>query len=244
MEEEELILKKVRQVDFVHGDLFLFDKPKKWTSFDVVNKVRRSISRSIGRRIKVGHAGTLDPLASGLLLLAFGRNTKQIRQFQGLDKTYEGIMKLGATTPCYDSEMEENQQFPTDHIDEALILAESKNFIGEIHQAVPIFSAVKVDGKRLYELARKGEAAPVKSRDVFVHKFDIDKVEMPLVEFTVKCSKGTYIRSLANDLGAKLNSGAYLTELRRTDIGIFSVKDAWQIDKFVSAMKNFKPTEK
>lgn len=240
VEEEEVILEYVKKVDYVQGDMFLFDKPIGWTSFDVVNKVRRTITKSIGRKIKVGHAGTLDPLASGLLLLAIGRMTKQIKQFQGLGKTYEGILKLGATTPCYDSEMEEDQQFPTEHITEEMIHQKTAQFTGEIDQVVPTFSAIKVDGKRMYKLARAGEKAPVRSRTIEIYEFNIDEINMPHVSFTAKCSKGTYIRSLAHDFGASLNSGAYLTGLKRTEVGDLKLENAWNVKSFVNAMRNFK----
>lgn len=209
------------------GKIFLIDKPLDWTSFDAVNKIRWNIRKTYDlRKIKVGHAGTLDPKATGLLIICTGKLTKRIDEIQAESKVYTGTIKLGATTPTFDTESEEDETFPTDHISEELIHETIKKFIGEIEQLPPVHSAVKQDGKRLYELARAGKEVELKPRRIQIHEFKITKIDMPFVEFEVHCGKGTYIRSLANDLGKALNSGGYLIELRRTKIGDFSVENA------------------
>ncbi len=224
--------------DILQGTCLLVDKPLEWTSFDAVNKIRYTIRTSYGiKKIKVGHAGTLDPLATGLLIICTGRMTKQIENFQGLDKSYEGELILGATTPTYDAEMEIDQTYPVDHIGMDDIHQAAQSFVGEITQVPPIYSAIKKDGVPLYKLARAGKDIKPKARQVVIHEFNITSVAMPSVAFEVKCSKGTYIRSLANDLGRKLSSGAYLSRLRRTAIGKYTVKDAWEIDELVEAIK-------
>ena len=209
------------------GHVFLIDKPLDWTSFDAVNKIRWNIRKAYNlKKIKVGHAGTLDPKATGLLLICTGKWTKRIDEFQAQEKVYTGTIKLGVTTPTYDLESEEDQTFPTDHITEELIHETTKQFVGEIEQFPPMHSAIKVDGKRLYELAREGQEIERKSRKITIEEFKITKIELPFVDFEVKCSKGTYIRSLAFDFGKALNSGGYLTALRRTKIGDFDVINA------------------
>lgn len=209
------------------GKIFLIDKPLDWTSFDVVNKIRWNIRKAYNlKKIKVGHAGTLDPKATGLLIICTGKFTKRIDEIQAESKVYTGVIKLGVTTPTFDTESEENETFPTDHISEELIHETTQKFIGEIEQFPPVHSAVKQDGKRLYELARAGKEVELKPRQIKIYDFRITKIEMPFVAFEVHCGKGTYIRSLANDFGKALNSGGYLTELRRTKIGEFSVEDA------------------
>jgi len=216
----------------------LIDKPLKWTSFQVVNKLRWEIKQRFKiKNIKVGHAGTLDPLASGLLILCTGKFTKKIDEYQGQIKEYTGEITLGATTPSFDLETEINQSFPIDHISEDLIRQTTQQFIGEIDQVPPIFSALKKDGKRLYELARAGETTEIKSRKITISEFEIIKIELPKIEFRVVCSKGTYIRSLANDFGAALNSGGHLTALRRTKIGNFNVDNGMKIDEFIVSLK-------
>jgi tRNA pseudouridine55 synthase len=206
------------------GHVFLIDKPLDWTSFDVVNKIRWNIRKSYDlKKIKVGHAGTLDPKATGLLLVCTGKLTKRIDEFQAQEKTYTGTIKLGVTTPTYDLESEEDQTFPTEHITEEIIHEATKLFIGEIEQFPPMHSAIKVDGKRLYELAREGQEIERKARKITIHDFKITKIDLPFVDFEVSCSKGTYIRSLAFDFGKAVNSGGYLTALRRTKIGDFDV---------------------
>lgn len=209
------------------GHVFLIDKPLDWTSFDVVNKIRWNIRKAYNlKKIKVGHAGTLDPKATGLLLVCTGKWTKRIDEFQAQEKTYTGTIKLGVTTPTYDLESEEDQTFPTEHITEEIIHEATKQFIGEIEQFPPMHSAVKVDGKRLYELAREGQEIERKARKITIHYFKITKINLPFVDFEVNCSKGTYIRSLAFDFGKAINSGGYLTALRRTKIGEFNVMNA------------------
>ena len=209
------------------GHVFLIDKPLDWTSFDVVNKIRWNIRKAYNlKKIKVGHAGTLDPKATGLLLVCTGKWTKRIDEFQAQEKTYTGTIKLGVTTPTYDLESEEDQTFPIEHITEEIIHEATKQFIGEIEQFPPMHSAVKVDGKRLYELAREGQEIEIKARKITIHDFKITTINLPFVDFEVNCSKGTYIRSLAFDFGKAVNSGGYLTALRRTKIGEFDVINA------------------
>lgn len=213
--------------DYQEGQVLLIDKPLKWTSFQIVNKIRWHIRQQFGiKKIKVGHAGTLDPLASGLLILCTGKFTKKIDLYQGQIKEYTGEITLGATTPSYDLETEVNETFSTDHITDELIHETTKQFVGEIDQKPPIFSAIKKDGKRLYELARAGETTEIKSRKITIDTFEITKIDLPKVEFRVVCSKGTYIRSLAYDFGLAINSGGHLSALRRTKIGEFNVDNA------------------
>ena len=222
------------QNKFQKGQIILIDKPLTWTSFDVVNKVRWLIKQEIKvKKIKVGHAGTLDPLATGLLILCTGKFTKKIDTYQAQEKEYTGTITVGGTTPSYDLETEINETFPTDHISDELIHKTTKQFIGEIDQKPPIFSAIKKDGKRLYELARKGETTEIKAREVEINEFEITKINLPKVAFRIVCSKGTYIRSIAYDYGKALNSGAHLSELRRTKIGEYSVEKAESIDGFI-----------
>ncbi len=223
--------------DYKNGQVLLIDKPLEWTSFQVVNKIRWHIKRKFDlKKIKVGHAGTLDPLATGLLILCVGKETKKIETYQGQIKEYTGTFVIGATTPSYDLETEVNETFPTEHITEELLHETCKQFIGKIQQKPPIFSAIKKDGKRLYELARKGETTEIKSREIEIKEFEITKVDFPNVDFRVVCSKGTYIRSLANDFGEALNSGAYLSVLRRTKIGDFTVENALSIEDFINGL--------
>ncbi|MDA9970787.1 tRNA pseudouridine(55) synthase TruB [Flavobacteriaceae bacterium] len=223
--------------DYLDGQLLLIDKPLEWTSFQVVNKLRWHIRQTYNlKKIKVGHAGTLDPLATGLLIICTGKMTKQIDTFQGQIKTYTGTFVLGSTTPSYDLETAIDQEFPTAHITTELIHETTKKFIGEIDQFPPVFSALKKEGKRLYEFARAGEAVKIDSRKVTINAFKITKIEGLTVDFSVSCSKGTYIRSLAYDFGKALESGAHLSALRRTKIGDFSVEKAISIDKFISEL--------
>lgn len=218
---------------FLSGQVILIDKPLNWTSFQVVNKVRWLIKKNIGvKKIKVGHAGTLDPLATGLLILCCGKMTKEIERFQGQEKTYSGTLQLGATTPSYDLETEIDQTYPTEHIKPALIEATKAQFMGEIDQYPPVFSALKKEGKRLYEYARKGEQVDIPSRKVKVSAFSIDASAHPQLSFEVSCSKGTYIRSLAHDFGQALESGAYLSSLCRERIGDFHLKNAMSMETF------------
>ena len=220
--------------DFKNGQVLLIDKPLNWTSFQVVNKLRWHIKKHFNlKKIKVGHAGTLDPLATGLLIICAGKETKNINVYQGQIKEYTGTITIGATTPSYDLETEIDETFATDHITEELLKTTTQQFIGEIDQKPPIFSAIKKDGKRLYELARKGETTEIQSRLVTISSFEITKIENNNVDFRVVCSKGTYIRSLAHDFGKALNSGAHLSVLRRTKIGEYAVENALSIEEFL-----------
>ncbi|MAC87429.1 MAG: tRNA pseudouridine(55) synthase TruB [Gammaproteobacteria bacterium] len=224
--------------DYLNGQVLLIDKPIEWTSFQAVNKIRWHIKQKYGlKKIKVGHAGTLDPLATGLLIICTGKETKNIATYQGQIKEYTGTFTLGATTPSYDLETTINETFATDHITNEVLTKAAKNFLGEIDQKPPIFSAIKKDGKRLYELARKGETTEIASRKVSIFEFELTKTTLPEVNFRVVCSKGTYIRSLAYDFGLSVNSGAHLSSLRRTKIGEFSVKNALSINQFIEKLE-------
>ena len=223
--------------DFQAGQVLLIDKPLTWTSFQAVNKLRWEIRQAFNiKKIKVGHAGTLDPLATGLLIICTGKMTKQINTFQGQDKEYTGTFVLGGTTPSYDLESEIDQTFPTEHISEELIRNSTKQFTGEIDQFPPVFSALKKDGKRLYEYARAGEAVEIASRKVTISTFEITKIDGLNIEFRVVCSKGTYIRSLAHDFGKALKSGAHLSVLRRTKIGDYDVKNGVSPEDFIDSL--------
>ena len=223
---------------FLNGEIILIDKPLDWTSFQVVNKIRWLIRSTFGiKKIKVGHAGTLDPLASGLLILCTGKMTKSIEQFMGQEKEYTGTFTLGSTTPSYDLETEVDNTFPTDHITEELLQATLNQFVGTIDQYPPVFSALKKDGKRLYEFAREGIEVEIPARKVNIRSFELTQKVIPKVDFKVICSKGTYIRSLANDYGKALNSGAHLSALRRTRIGEFNIEHAISIEDFEKQIK-------
>ncbi len=223
--------------DFQDGKVLLIDKPLDWTSFQVVNKLRWEIRRAFKiKKIKVGHAGTLDPLATGLLVLCTGKMTKNIDTFQAQIKEYIGTFVLGGTTPSYDLETEIDQTYPTEHLTEKLIRETTAQFIGEISQFPPVFSALKKDGKRLYEYARAGETVDIPSRQVHISEFEITRINGLEIDFRVVCSKGTYIRSLANDFGKALHSGAHLSTLRRTKIGEFDVENAVSIENFIKAL--------
>ena len=235
--------------DFKSGQVLLIDKPLQWTSFQAVNKLRWAIRQAFSiKKIKVGHAGTLDPLATGLLVICTGKMTKQIHTFQGQEKEYTGTFVLGGTTPSFDLETEIDQTFPTEHISDDLIHNTTSQFIGKIEQIPPIFSAIKKDGKRLYEFARAGEQVEIKSRQVEITEFEITEINTSTtlstsnleLKFRVVCSKGTYIRSLAHDFGKALNSGAHLSELRRTRIGDFKVVDALTPEAFIDNLPNTK----
>ncbi len=221
------------------GEVLLVDKPLTWTSFQAVNKLKYAIRNTYGlKKIKIGHAGTLDPLATGLLIICTGKKTKTIETYQGQEKEYTGTIKLGATTPSYDMETEENTQFPIDHISEEDIYKAAEQFVGEQDQYPPIFSAIKQKGEALYKKARRGEEVVVKSRKITFYEVEITAIELPFVSFRVKCSKGTYIRSLAYDFGKALNSGGYLTKLRRTKIGKFAVSDALSVEALAEKISN------
>ena len=214
--------------DYLEGQVLLIDKPLHFTSFQAVNKLKYLLINKVGlpKKFKIGHAGTLDPLASGLLLICTGKFTKRITELQGQAKEYTGTFHIGATTPSYDLETEVDQHFPTTHITEALIHETVQQFLGEIDQKPPIFSAIKKDGVRLYEHARAGETIEIASRKTTIHEFEITRIALPEVDFRVVCSKGTYIRYLAFDFGQALQSGAHLTALRRTKIGDYDVQNA------------------
>ena len=224
-------LDQITNDDILKGKMLLVDKPLNWTSFDVVKYIRKSlVSKFKIKRIKVGHAGTLDPLATGLLIICIGKQTKKISEYQNQLKTYTGKFKLGETTPSYDGETEVNEVFNYDHIKELDLKNMSKQFIGKKMQKPPIFSAIKKDGKRMYEYARENKKIEIQEREIQIHEFNITNFSSPYVEFYIKCSKGTYIRSIANDYGEKLNSGSYLFELRRVNIGDYSVLNALKIE--------------
>lgn len=225
--------------DFIEGEVILIDKPLGWTSFDAVNKIRWNVKRYLGvKKIKVGHAGTLDPLATGLLIICTGKFTKRIEEFQAQEKEYIATFRLGGTTPCYDLEKEVDKVFPTEHITEAMIFDACKEFVGTTSQIPPIFSAKKIDGVRAYESARQNIEVEIQAREINISAFEITKINFQDVEARICCSKGTYIRAIARDLGEKLNSGAHLIALRRTKIGNFSVNDAKTVEFFVNSLKN------
>ena len=228
---------KKTNFDFATGELLLVDKPVGWTSFDVVGKLRNSFKPL---KLKVGHAGTLDPLATGLLIICTGKMTKQIDTFQAEEKEYTGTMVLGATTPSYDMETEPDSQFDISHITEEQIKANCRQFTGDIQQYPPAHSAIKIDGERLYEKARRGEEVELRLRNVTISEFEITRIELPGINFRVVCSKGTYIRSLVHDFGKALNNGAYLSKLRRTRSGNYKVEDAWEVMNLVSVIREQK----
>lgn len=216
------------------GQVLLIDKPLHWTSFQVVNKMRFAIKKHFQlKKIKVGHAGTLDPLATGLLIICTGKLTKKIDEFQGLFKEYTGTFTVGATTPSYDLESEINEQFSYTHLTDELIKETTSKFLGEIDQVPPIFSAIQKDGKRAYDLARKGQEIVLESRKVMIHEFEITRITLPEIYFRIQCSKGTYIRSIAHDFGKAMNTGSHLSALRRTKIGKYAVDDALSLDEFL-----------
>ena len=220
--------------DFVAGEVLLIDKPYKWTSFDVVNKVKYAFRP---QKLKVGHAGTLDPLATGLLVVCVGKKTKEIDTFQAQVKEYTGKFVIGKTTPSFDLETEVDGEYPTEHITPELLEEARKSLTGVISQVPPIYSAIKVDGKRAYESARKGQELELKAREVEILRFDLNADAFPEVSFRIICSKGTYIRSLARDLGKALNSGAYMSELVREGIGDFKLSDALSVEETVALIK-------
>jgi tRNA pseudouridine55 synthase len=224
--------------DYLEGQILLIDKPLKWSSFQAVNKLKFGLIKELKlpKKFKIGHAGTLDPLASGLLIICTGKFTKRIEELQGQAKEYTGTITLGATTPSYDLETEINETFPIEHISEALIYDTLPQFIGEIDQKPPVFSAIKKDGKRLYESARAGIEVEIKTRKVTVFEFEITRIALPEIDFRIVCSKGTYIRSIAFDFGLALNSGGHLTALRRTKIGEYSVENAVEPEAFIESL--------
>jgi len=223
-----------REFDYAEGELLLINKPYKWTSFDVVGKVRNSLKPL---KLKVGHAGTLDPLATGLLIICTGKLTKKIDTFQAEEKEYTGTMTLGATTPSFDMETEVDQVFDTAGISEDSVYQATTPFIGNIQQYPPAHSAVKVNGERLYVKARRGEETELRLRDVTVSEFEITRIDLPEIDFRIVCSKGTYIRSLVSDFGRQLNNGAYLSKLTRTRSGSFLLKNAYEVSDLVTYLK-------
>jgi tRNA pseudouridine55 synthase len=226
--------------EVVAGSIILIDKPLTWSSFQAVNKLKYILKRKfdLPKKFKIGHAGTLDPLASGLLIICTGKFTKKITEIQAQAKEYTGTIQLGATTPSYDLETEINAHFPTNHLTEHLIFETTQQFIGEIDQKPPVFSAIKKDGKRLYEHARAGEEVEIQARKTTIYEFEITRIQLPEVDFRVTCSKGTYIRSLAFDFGLALESGGHLSALRRTKIGDYSVNNAVTPAEFEKSMQN------
>ncbi len=224
---------------FASGSTIVVDKPLGWTSFDVVNKLRWSLKKKLKvKNVKVGHAGTLDPLATGLLILCIGKHTKHIHEIMVGEKTYTGTILLGKTTPSYDLETEYDQEFSTDHITKEMVASATKGFTGNQDQVPPIFSAKQIDGKRAYELARKGKTIELKPNKITIHDFKTDISDFPKVRFEVTCSKGTYIRSLAHDFGKRLNSGATLIELRRIKSGDFSLSEAKSVEGWIEFIQN------
>jgi tRNA pseudouridine55 synthase len=225
--------------NFTAGAVILVNKPLTWTSFDVVNKLRYTIKTHLGvKKIKVGHAGTLDPLATGLLIICTGKFTKRLESFQAQKKDYTGNFLLGKTTPSFDAEQEPDATYPTEHITPELLEKARLKFEGELEQYPPQFSAIKVAGVPLYKTARKGERIEVKPRPVHIFKFEIDSTNFPTIDFYADVSKGTYIRSLAHDFGKAVESGAYLTKLVRTSIGEYQLKDAWELEDLLAHIDN------
>lgn len=224
--------------DFQDGQILLIDKPLNWSSFQAVNKLKYALINKVGlpKKFKIGHAGTLDPLATGLLLVCTGKFTKRISELQGQAKEYTGTFYIGATTPSYDLETEIDETFPISHIDESLIYETLKQFLGEIDQKPPIYSAIKKDGVRLYEHARSGETVEIATRKTTIHEFEITRIALPEIDFRVVCSKGTYIRSLAYDFGKAMHSGSHLTALRRTKIGDYNVDNAVDVIVFENTL--------
>lgn len=229
--------------DFYKGEILLINKPLGWTSFQAVNKLKHGLKRHPSLfidgkfvHLKIGHAGTLDPLATGLLIICTGKKTKEIQTFQDQKKEYTGTFFIGATTPCFDLEKPVDKTYPTDHITSEMILETAASFIGVQEQTPPLFSAVLVNGERAYDIARKGETAELKARRIEIMEFEITRIQLPEVDFRIVCSKGTYIRSIARDIGEKLNSGAHLIKLCRTRIGDFALENALEPEAFLKGI--------
>ena len=224
---------------YLDGQILMIDKPLNWTSFQAVNKLKYALINQVGlpKKFKIGHAGTLDPLATGLLLVCTGKFTKRIAELQGQVKEYTGTFFIGATTPSYDLETEIDATFDTNHINEDLIYKTVKQFLGEINQKPPIYSAIKKDGIRLYEHARAGEEVEIAFRKTSIYEFEITRIALPEIDFRISCSKGTYIRSIAFDFGKAMQSGSHLTALRRTKIGDYNVDNAFNLESFVENLK-------
>jgi tRNA pseudouridine55 synthase len=229
-----------KSYDFINGEVLLFNKDLHWTSFDLVSKVRNALYRKTGvKKLKVGHAGTLDPLATGLMILCTGKATKQIEALQLQEKEYLATIRLGATTPSFDMETEEDSSKDYSHVTEELVLSALKKFDGETEQIPPVFSAVKVKGKRAFEYARKGESLKLQPKKIVISELELILCKLPTVNIRIVCSKGTYIRSLARDIGAELKCGAYLTGLQRTRIGDFKIENAMSVDYFTENLSLF-----
>ena len=225
-------------MDFIAGEVLYFNKPLKWTSFDLVNKFRYKLSRKLKvKKIKVGHAGTLDPLASGVVIICVGKETKKIEEYMGQEKEYVAEITFGHTTPSYDLETSFDEEFSYEHVDRSCLERAIEQFVGEIEQFPPSYSAVRVDGVRAYEKARRGDEVEMKSRKVMVREIEILKAELPVVELRIVCSKGTYIRSLAHDLGKACGSGSHLSALRRTRVGDFRVEDGFKMDEIIGVLQ-------
>ncbi len=232
-----LISKSIRRFDFQKGEVLVFDKPLDWTSFDLVQKIRNNICRKMKiRKLKVGHAGTLDPKATGVMVLCTGKATSKIQSIQAEEKEYVATLKLGATTPTFDRESEEENYFKTSHITEELLKSTLHQFIGTIKQVPPVFSAIKIEGKRAYELARKGVPVELKAKVLEIKEIELLEYSQSEVKLRIVCGKGTYIRALARDIGEALQSGAYLTGLRRTRVGNFNVDDALDVTEFLNSL--------
>ena len=228
----------MKAAEFQEGQILLIDKPVEWTSFDVVNKLRWQLKNKLHvKKIKVGHAGTLDPLATGLLVICTGKFTKKIEGLTADHKTYTGTILLGKTTPSYDLETEYDAEFPTEHITEQLLDEVRQSFLGKQLQTPPIFSAKQIDGKRAYEFAREGKEVELKQNPIEIFDFELDSSDLPRLHFSIRCSKGTYIRSIASDLGKQLNSGGTLIELRRTASGDFDIKEALTIEEAIQLIE-------
>ncbi|KAA6343649.1 tRNA pseudouridine synthase B [termite gut metagenome] len=226
-------------MDFKEGEILYFNKPLRWTSFNLVAKIRYDLCRKLNvKKLKVGHAGTLDPLATGVMIICTGKVTKRIEEFQHQTKEYIATMQLGATTPSYDLEKEIDTIYPTEHITQEMVERILKTFVGEIEQTPPIFSACKIDGTRAYDLARKGKTAELKSKLLFIDEIELLECNLPEITIRVVCSKGTYIRALARDIGEALNSGAHLTKLIRTRVGEVTLKDCLEIEEFKRWLDN------
>lgn len=231
--------RSIEEYDFQKGEILLFDKELDWTSFDLVRKLRNTLCRKTGvKKLKVGHAGTLDPKATGLMIVCTGKQTKNIDLIQAKEKEYIATLKLGATTPSYDLETAENETFSTDHLTLELVQEKLPTFLGEIDQVPPVFSAIKIEGKRAYEHARKGNDIVLQSRKITISELEVIEFSPRQITLRIVCSKGTYIRSLARDLGIALNSGAYLTGLCRTRIGDQKLEDAWDLSIFLEKLNN------
>lgn len=223
---------------FEEGEVLLINKPLNWSSFDVINRFRYFLRKQCGiQKIKVGHAGTLDPLADGLLIVCTGKFTKRIEEFQGQEKEYTGTFKLGATTPSFDLEHDVDHTYETAHITSGMIQQAAESLTGEIMQLPPVFSAIKIGGKRAYKFARKDKDPELSPRPVHIREFEITRIEMPEVDFRISCSKGTYIRSIARDFGTSLQSGAHLASLRRTRIGEFLLSNAWELEDLMEKIR-------